>query len=106
MGAKIAGLVICLLCAIPFLIIGYFKNSKEPIGLWAEDSKLRTKIHNVKQFNEEMSKLYLCCAMALAITGFVFLIHVIAGVVGICLECTIGIYIFYKKYKAILSKYC
>lgn len=63
MGAKIAGFVTCLMCAIPFFIIGHYKNSNEPIGLWTEDSRLRTKIHPVKQFNEEMSKVYLCCAL-------------------------------------------
>ena len=32
MAEKIVGLISCLLCAVPFLIIGIFeKNSKEPI---------------------------------------------------------------------------
>ncbi len=105
MGAKIAGLVVCLLCAIPFWIIGHYKSSVTPIGLWTEDSKLGIKIHDVKQFNQEMSKLYLCCALVFGITGLIFLLHVMIGFVVLMSESTIGIFVFTKKYKAIVLKF-
>ena len=75
-----------LMCAIPFFIIGHYKNSNEPIGLWTEDSRLRTKIHPVKQFNEEMSKVYLCCALVFCVTGLILLLHVMTGFVFLMLE--------------------
>ena len=41
MAEKIVGLISCLLCAVPFLIIGIFeKNSKEPITFWSGDKTL------------------------------------------------------------------
>ena len=102
MGAKIAGFVTCLMCAIPFFIIGH---CNEPIGLWTEDSRLRTKIHPVKQFNEEMSKVYLCCALVFCVTGLILLLHVMTGFVFLMLESTAGIFIFRKRYKKVVSKY-
>ncbi len=105
MGAKIAGLVVNLLCAIPFWIIGHYKNSVTPIGLWTEDSKLGIKIHDVEQFNQEMSKLYLCCALVFGITGLIFLLHVMTGLVFLMLESIVGIFVYTKKYKAIVSKF-
>ena len=94
MGAKIAGFVTCLMCAIPFFIIGHYKNSR-----------LRTKIHPVKQFNEEMSKVYLCCALVFCVTGLILLLHVMTGFVFLMLESTAGIFIFRKRYKKVVSKY-
>ena len=42
MAEKIVVLVACLLCAVPFLIIGIFeKNSKEPITFWSGDKTLK-----------------------------------------------------------------
>ena len=42
MAEKIVGLISCLLCAVPFLIIGIFeKNSKEPNTLLNGNKKLK-----------------------------------------------------------------
>ena len=104
-GGRIAGLVTCLLCAIPFWIIGHYKDSRYPIGIWTEDSELSAKIHPVEQFNQEMSKLYLRCALVFGITGLVFLLHVMTGFILLMLECTVGLFAVTKKYKAIILKY-
>ena len=48
MAEKIVGLISCLLCAVPFLIIGIFeKNSKEPITFWSGDKTLKSKVKDV-----------------------------------------------------------
>ena len=104
-GARIVGLITCLLCAIPFFIIGHYKDSRHPIGLSTKDGKLSTKIHPVEQFNQEMSKLYLRCALVFGITGLVFLLHVMTGFILLMLECTVGLFAVTKKYKAIILKY-
>ena len=40
MVGKIIGLVSCLMCAFPFLIISvYNKDSREPINFWSGDTK-------------------------------------------------------------------
>ena len=64
----IIGLVSCLMCAVPFIIISvYNKDSREPISFWSGDTTLRTKVKNVSEYNKGMAKLYKRCAIALMI---------------------------------------
>ena len=106
MAERIVGLVRCLLCAFPFLIIAvYDKGSNEPINFWSGDTSLKKKVKNVRDYNREMAQLYKKCAIAFLITGAGFVIYPIIGIVLICLDCTVGIYIVYRNYKKILKTY-
>ncbi len=59
MIGRIIGLVSCLMCAVPFLIIGiYEKDSKEPINFWSGDTTLKSKVKDVCGYNKEMAVLY------------------------------------------------
>lgn len=67
MAEKIVGLISCLLCAVPFLIIGIFeRNSREPITFWSGDKTLKSKVKDVTAYNLEMgcciksARLHLC----------------------------------------------
>lgn len=106
MIGNIVGLISCLLCALPFFIISvYDKNSKEPINFWSGDTTLKSKVRNVKEYNKEMAMLYKKCAAAFAITGIGFLLLPAAGIVMLCLDCTLGFYLVYRSYKKILNFY-
>lgn len=106
MVEKIIALVACLMCALPFLIIAkYNKNSRDPISFWSGDTSLKDKVKNVQDYNKEMSALYLKCAIAFLITGIGFLIATLIGIVLLCFDCTLGIYVAYRVYKKILTKY-
>lgn len=103
---KIICFVSCLLCAFPLFVIGYFnKDSREPITFWSGDKSLKGNVKDVKGYNTEMSKLYTKCALTFVLTGIVCIIHVWTGTLCILLECTVGIYLAWKVYKRILSKY-
>lgn len=103
---RIIGMVCCILCAFPFSIIGYYnKNSKEPINFWSGDKKLKETVKDIQGYNDEMSKLYIKCALAFATTGVICLIHIGAGICFIVLECTLGMHVVWKTYKSILLKY-
>ena len=103
---RIIGLVACLMCAIPLLIIGvYEKNSREPINFWSWDKSLKFKVTNIPQYNKEMASLYRKCAMAFVITGASCLTSIYVGAVLIGFDCTLGIYITWRVYKKILNKY-
>lgn len=103
---RIIGCVSCLLCAFPFFIIGYFgKDSKEPVSFWAGDSSLKEKIKDVKAYNQEMAKLYQKCGQVFLFTSILYVLHMGVGTACILLECTIGIYVVWKQYKKILSRY-
>lgn len=100
------GLVSCLLCAFPLFVIGYFgKSSREPISFWSGDKTLKEKVNNVEEYNSEIAKLYRNCALAFAVTGVVWIVYWWLGMILILLECTAGIYIVWKLYKKILSRY-
>lgn len=45
------------------------------------------------------------CSIAFLIAGIGFMVTPIAGVILICFDCTLGIYLMYKNYKRILSLY-
>lgn len=105
MGGVI-GFVSCLLCAFPFFVIGHFeKGSREPIVFWTGDESLKEKVKDVKGYNQEMSKLYKRCALTFVVTGVLCMIHMGVGAVCILSKCTIGIYVLWKLYKNILSRY-
>ena len=102
----IIGFVSCLMCAIPFLIISvYDKDSKEPINFWSGDTTLKSKVKNVSEYNKEMALLYKRCAYAFLVSGIGCIVYVYLGIVMICLDCTLGVYLVYRKYKRILGKY-
>lgn len=56
MVGRIIGLVSCLMCAVPFLIISvYNKDSKEPISFWSGDTTLKSKVKNIMEYNYKMA---------------------------------------------------
>ena len=106
MVGRIIGLVSCIMCAFPFFIISiYNKGSKDPISFWSGDTTLKTKVKNVEKYNNEMVLLYKKYAIALLITGIGFLVNPIIGVIMVCFDCTLGIYLVYRNYKRILYIY-
>lgn len=106
MVGRIIGLVSCLMCAVPFLIISvYGKDSKEPINFWSGDKTLKSKVINICEYNKEIAVLYRKCAIAFLITGIGCMITLYAGVIMICFDCTFGIYLVYRSYKKILNQY-
>ena len=106
MIGKIIAFVACLMCAVPFLIISkYDRDGRDPITFWSGDKTLRDKVKNVREYNIEMAKLYKWCAVVFLITGVGFLIAPVVGIVLLCFDCTIGIYVVYRFYKKILGKY-
>lgn len=105
-AGRIIGLAACLLCAVPFLIIAlYDKDSSTPIVFWSGDESLAGKVRDITGYNKEMADLYKKCAYAFVIAGVACLIYLPLGIVLILLECSIGIYVVYRKYKNILQKY-
>jgi hypothetical protein len=106
MLGRIIGLISCLMCAFPFLVIGVFnKDSREPITFWSGDATLKSKVKNVAEYNEKMAVLYKKCAIAFVISGVGWFISPVVGVIMICFDCTLGIWLVYKRYRKILDLY-
>ena len=106
MLGRILGLISFLMCAFPFLVIGVFnKDSREPFTFWSGDATLKSKVKNVAEYNEEMAVLYKKCAIAFVISGVGWFISPVVGVIMICFDCTLGIWLVYKRYRKILDLY-
>lgn len=102
----IVGLVCCILCAFPLFVVGYYnRNSREPITFWAGDKNLKVKVKDIQGYNDEISKLYIKCALAFVATGILCVVYFWVGIVCILLECTLGIYVVWKIYKNILLRH-
>ena len=106
MIGRIIGCFCCTLCGLAFLYIAvYEKDNKKPISFWNGDESLKNKIKNVTEYNKNMSNLYKCYSISYFIAAIGFVIYPILGVVLICLDCTLGIYIVYRFYKKYLELY-
>ena len=106
MVGGIIGLVSCLMCAVPFLIISvYNKNSNEPINFWSGDTTLKSKVKDVRGYNTEMAALYKKCAIGFLLAGIGCLVYPLAGIIMVGFDCTLGIYLVYRCYKKILNRY-
>ena len=78
MVGRIVGLISCVMCAIPFLIIAaYNKDSKEPINFWSGDTTLKGKVRNVKDYNREMALLYKSIPLHFFLPGLGSLWHLL-----------------------------
>lgn len=103
-GAGIVGLLSCLLCAVPFFIIGIFgKESSTPISFWSGDQTLKDKVTDLKTYNARMAKLYQKAGTAFCINGLCCFIFIPLGILGLVFLCTVGFYLFYRSYKQILE---
>lgn len=106
MIGRIVGLICCLLCSFPFWIIGISeKDSREPITFWSGDTSLKEMVRDVKGYNSEIAGLYKRCALFFTLTGLLFAVFPIVGIVLLVFSCSIGIYLAYRVYKRILGKY-
>ena len=106
MFGKIVCLISSIMCSLPFFIVGKFgKDGVEPISFWAGDKSLKSVVLNVKDYNKEMADLYLKCGWFFLICGLIGLIEAYVGIVLLCVGSIVGIFIVYKLYKRILSRY-
>ena len=106
MAGRIIGLVCFFLCSFPFFVISiYNKDSIEPINFWSGDTSLKDKVKDIKGYNTEMAGLYKKCAGCLLLTGILWVVFPIAGIVLSVFDCSVGIYLTYRVYKGILERY-
>ena len=106
MAERIICFISCFLCAVPFLAISLLKkDSTEPITFWSGDTSLKNIISDIKKYNAEMALLYRNFSFILFAAAIIALIFPIAGIILLCLACSLGLYFLYRAYKKILCKY-
>lgn len=107
MPGRIIGCFCCILCALPFFYLAWEGKQKNaaPLAFWSGDNSLKDKVKDIPAYNAEMSRLYNRYAAAFILAGVFCLIFPPVGVGLILLNCTVGIYAFFRAYRSVLQKY-
>jgi len=107
MLGRFIGFFCCMLCALPFFYLAWEGKQKDaaPLSFWSGDDTLKEKIKDISSYNAEMSGLYRYSALAFSASALLCLIHPMAGIILICVESTLGIFVMHKVYSHILKKY-
>lgn len=77
-------------------------------GLDLKSKMVRENSHgrkNIPAYNKEMAALYRKCAWVVLVTSILCVFSAGIGVIFLCVECIVGIYIVYVCYSKILKKY-
>ena len=106
MGGKIICAISFLMCAVPWWGIAKFgKDGKDPISFWSGDASLKGKVKDIPAYNREMAKVYTIYGWAMFASVIGAMVHVVAGLVIMGLDITVGLFLVYRAYKKILAKY-
>lgn len=106
MAERIITVICTWMCAMPFLVIGYFsKTSSQPLGFFTGDNTIKDKVGNVPEYNKEMSAKFFRFGLALLIPVVASAIYPIAGVILECVVCVVGCIWLYIWHKKLLEKY-
>lgn len=87
------------------LIAKYGKDSKEPISFWSGDTSLKNKVTDVPAYNREMAALYKKYAVSMFVAAAGCVVHSLVGLGIFLVDITLGLFLVYRAYKKILSKY-
>ena len=106
MAGKIISCFCCLLCAGAFFLIPLgFASDSTPINFWSGDTTLKEKIRDIPAYNREMRRLYRAYGASFLLTGAGCLFApALALALGI-FNCTAGIFLLYRGYKAALRRH-
>ena len=106
MVGRIITCVCILFTAAAFWAIAKFgKDGKDPISFWSGDNSLKGKVTDVPAYNREMAALYNRYGWAYAVAAAGSLVWLYLGLGILALDMTVGIFLVYRAYKKILSKY-
>lgn len=104
MAERIIGCLCGLLCAFPFLFLGYTaKMNRDPVSFWNGDTSLKEKVGDVKAYNAAMGKLYGRYGMAFLLSAVLCAVYPMVGFTLLMLTATVGIFLVYRGYKRILK---
>ena len=107
MIGQIIGCFCCVLCALPFFYLSWEGKQTDaaPLSFWSGDDSIKDKVKDIPAYNAEMSRLFLYTAAAFSAAALLCLIFPIAGIILVCINSTVGIWVIYKIYSRILKKY-
>lgn len=105
MQTKIIGLIVCLLCSTPWLLLALNKSSDEPIGFLKMDHSLKHIIGHLDLYNKEMSFMYIIYGTIYFPLALILCVYPFVGYFLLGLHLSVGLYFVNKRQKALVSKY-
>lgn len=107
MADRIIGAFVNLICAGTFFLLAYTgKLRSDPLNFWSgDDKRLKEIVKDVPAYNAELSKLYRKYAAVFLLASVLTAAYPPAGLVILFGNITVGLYLLWRKYKAILEKY-
>lgn len=104
MAGRIIIFLSCLLCASAFLLLRYLCSiSANPVQFWTgSEERLRQVVKDVPLYNRKLGaafQRYGLCWLIAAALGALF---PPAGILGIGVLCTLGLYLLYRSYRKTL----
>ena len=105
MAEKIIMILCCMLCGLPFwLLAAVGRKGKEPLNFWSGDDRLKAKIADVAAYNHAMGKMYFVYGSLFILAAVLAVFSMVAAVVLLILNCTLGLFLIYKGYGRIVRR--
>lgn len=107
MADRIIGAFVCLICSGTFFLLAYTGRIRsDPLNFWSGDEKrLKEIVKDVPSYNKALSKLYNRYAFVFLLAALLTAIYPMAGLVVLFGNITLGLYLLWKNYKAVLEKF-
>ena len=106
MAGRILIFLSCLLCAGPFLLLRYQCSiSTNPVQFWTgSEERLRQVVKDVPLYNQKMGAAFQRYGLCWLIAAALGAVSPPAGILGIGVLCTLGLYLLYRSYRKTLLK--
>ena len=104
MAGRIILSLCCLLCAGAFFLNGYrCRICSAPVAFWTgSEQKLRETVKDVSGYNQKMEKAFHWYGAAWCVCALAGMLYPIAGIMGIGLLCTAGLFLLFRRYRRVL----
>lgn len=105
MADRIILALACLLCAGAFFLMGYLCGiSTNPVPFWSGgEQKLKESLKDVPRYNRKMATAFRFFGLSWLLNAILGAIFPMAGITGIVILCTLGLYLLYRSHRKTLS---
>lgn len=98
---------VCLLCAVPFLLLSYLgKISRTPLHFRnGDEARLAAILKDIPAYNRAMAKAYRNFGLLFLTLAVLAAALPALGILGIAIQCTLGFFLLWKKHKALVNQF-
>ena len=107
MAERIILSLCCFLCAVAFFLIGRLCRVKStPVAFWSGGEKaLEGIVKDALGYNREMAAAFRNHGLGWLLAAMASAFSPLAGLLCLASMCTLGLFLLWKRYKQLLSKY-